>query len=97
MKNIKVTVRLNSTEKEAVKQLTNAGYAVKYNFYRSTKKNSGYKSMLIKNSEVYTNTKGVKNQMYYYKVRLQVYDEDGKLIARTALADCIYANRKWTK
>lgn len=96
-KNIKVTVRLNSAEKEAVKQLTDAGYTVKYNFYRSTKKSSGYKSMLVKDSGVYTNTKGVKNQMYYYKVRLQVYDEDGKLIARTALTDCRYANRKWTK
>lgn len=96
-KNIKVTALLNAKEKATVKQITDAGYTVKYNFYRSLKKNSGYKSMLIKDSAVYTNTKGVKNQMYYYKVRIQVYDEDGKLIARTALADCSYANRKWTK
>jgi hypothetical protein len=40
---------------------------------------------------------GKKGTMYFYKVRVQVYDADGKLIARTALKDCWYANRKWTK
>ena len=26
-----------------------------------------------------------------------LYDAEGKLIARTALKDCRYANRQWTK
>ena len=70
---------------------------MKYNFYRSTKKSSGYKSMLIKDGKTYTNTIGKKGEMYYYKARVQVYDAEGKLIARTALKDCKYAKRKWTK
>ena len=70
---------------------------MKYNFYRSTKKSSKYESMLIKDGKTYTNTMGKKNQMYYYKARVQVYDAEGKLIARTALKDCWYANRQWTK
>ena len=96
-KNVKVTVKLDKADKAIIEELEAAGYTVKYNFYRSTKKASKYKSMLIKSGKSYTNTKGKKNQMYYYKVRVQVYDADGKLVARTALKDCWYANRKWSK
>ena len=96
-KNIKVTVKLDKADKAIIEELEAAGYTVKYNFYRSTKKSSKYESMLIKEGKTYTNTMGRKGTMYYYKVRVQVYDVDGKLIARTALKDCWYANRKWTK
>ena len=96
-KNTKVTVKLDKADKAIIEELEAEGFTVKYNFYRSTKKSSKYKSMLIKSGKSYTNTKGKKGQMYYYKVRVQVYDADGKLVARTALKDCKYANRKWTK
>ena len=96
-KNVKVTLKLDDADKEIIRKIEAAGYTVKYNFYRSTKKSSKYKSMLIKSGKTYTNTVGEKGTMYYYKVRVQVYDAEGKLIARTALKDCWYANRKWTK
>ena len=54
-------------------------------------------SMLIKEGKTYTNTIGKKGTMYFYKVRVQVYDAEGKLIARTALKQCKYAKRVWTK
>ena len=96
-KNVKVTVNLDETDKAIIDRIEDTGYTVKYNFYRSTKKSSKYKSMLIKSGKSYTNTKGKKDRMYFYKARVQVYDADGKLIARTALKQCKYANRKWTK
>jgi hypothetical protein len=96
-KNIKLTVKLDQADKAIIAELEEAGYAVKYNFYRSAKKTSKYSSKIIKSGKSYTNTKGVKNKMYYYKVRVQIYDAEGKLIARTALKQCKYANRKWTK
>ena len=96
-KNVKVTLKLDAADKEIIGKIEAAGYTVKYNFYRSTKKSSKYESMLIKEGKTYTNTIGKKNQMYYYKARVQVYDTEGKLIARTALKDCWYANRQWTK
>ena len=73
------------------------GYTVKYRYYLSTKKASGYKAALTKKAKTYTNTTGKKGQMYYYKVQLRVYDKDGKLVAKTALKQCRYANRLWTK
>ena len=96
-KNVKVTLKLDDADKEIISKIEAAGYTVKYNFYRSTKTSSKYKSMLIKSGKTYTNTLGKKGNMYYYKVRVQVYDAEGKLIARTALKDCRYANRQWTK
>ncbi|MBR4861006.1 MAG: hypothetical protein IKU09_02260, partial [Firmicutes bacterium] len=96
-KNTKVTVKLDSADKAIIEELEAAGYTVKYNFYRSTKKSSKYQSMLIKDGKSYTNTKGKKDRRYFYKVRVQVYDAEGKLIARTALKQCKYAKRVWTK
>ena len=71
------------------------GYTVKYRFYRSTKKSSGYKAMLTKTSKTYTNTTGKAGTRYYYKVQVRVYDKDGKLVAKTALKQCKYATRKF--
>ena len=95
--NIKVTLKLDAADKVIIEQLEAAGYTVKYNFYRSTKKASKYTSMLMKDGKTYINTKGKKDTMYFYKVRVQVYDAEGNLIARTALKDCRYGKRKWTK
>ena len=90
-KNIKVVV------KGDLKAITDAGYTVKYKFYRSTKKSAGYKAMLTKKAPTYFNTCGKKGTMYYYKARVMIYDKDGNFVAQTALKQCKYANRLWTK
>ncbi len=96
-KNIKATVQMNSELAAAVKELKAAGYKVQYKFYRSIKKASAYERMLIKDAPWYVNTIGDKDTYYYYKVRLAVYDQDGKLIAQTALKQCKAGNRIWAK
>ncbi len=96
-KNIKATVQMNSELAAAVKELKAAGYKVQYKFYRSTKKASAYERMLIKDAPWYVNTIGDEDTYYYYKVRLAVYDQDGKLIAQTALKQCKAGNRIWVK
>ena len=90
-KNIKVVV------KGDLKAITDAGYTVKYKFYRSTKKSAGYKAMLTKKAPTYFNTYGKKGTMYYYKARVMIYDKDGNFVAQTALKQCKYASRLWTK
>ena len=89
--NIKVVV------KGDLKAIADAGYTVKYKFYRSTKKSAGYKAMLTKKAPTYFNTYGKKGTMYYYKARVMIYDKDGNFVAQTALKQCKYANRLWTK
>ena len=96
-KNVKVTVRLDKQDKAIIKELKDAGYTVKYRFYRSTKKAAGYKAAVTKKTAVYTNTGGKKGTKYYYKVQVRVYDENGKLTAKTALKQCKYASRTWAK
>ena len=96
-KNIKVTVSLDKQDKAIIKELKEAGYTVKYRFYRSTKKAAGYKAAVTKKTASYTNTSGKKGTKYFYKVQVRVYDENGKLIAKTALKQCKYASRTWTK
>ena len=90
-KNVKLVV------KGDLKAITDAGYTVKYKFYRSTKKSAGYKAVLTKKAPTYVNTYGKKGTLYYYKVKVMVYDKDGNLIAQTALKQCKYASRLWTK
>ena len=89
--NIKVVV------KGDLKAITDAGYTVKYKFYRSTKKTAGYKAVLTKKAPTYVNTYGKKGTMYYYKARVMIYDKEGNFVAQTALKQCKYANRLWTK
>ena len=96
-KNVKVTVSLDKQDKAIVKELKDAGYTVKYRFYRSTKKAAGYKAAVTKKTASYTNTSGKKGMKYFYKVQVRVYDENGKLTAKTALKQCKYASRIWTK
>ena len=40
---------------------------------------------------------GKKGTKYFYKGQIRVYDKNGKLIAKTALKQCKYATRSWTK
>ena len=96
-KNVKVTVSLDKQDKAIIKELKDAGYTVKYRFYRSTKKAASYKSTVTKKTASYTNTSGKKGTKYFYKVQVRVYDENGKLTAKTALKQCKYASRTWSK
>ena len=96
-KNIKITVKTNSKTTAAIKELKDLGYTVKYRYYRSTKKASAYKPSVTKSTKTYINTAGKKGRMYYYKAQVRVYDENGKLIAKTALKQCKYANRTWSR
>ena len=90
-KNVKVTVSLDKQDKAMIQELKDAGYTVKYRFYRSTKKAAGYKAAVTKN------TSGKKGTKYFYKVQVRAYDENGKLVAKTALKQCKYATRTWSK
>ena len=96
-KNVKVTVSLDKQDKAMIQELKDAGYTVKYRFYRSTKKAAGYKAAVTKKTAVYTNTSGKKGTKYFYKVQVRAYDENGKLVAKTALKQCKYATRTWSK
>ena len=89
--NIKVVV------KGDLKAIIDAGYTVKYKFYRSTKKSAGYKAVLTKKAPTYFNTYGKQGTMYYYKARVMIYDKNGNFVVQTALKQCKYANRLWTK
>ena len=94
-KSVKVTVAPKNN-KSLISEIQSMGYTVKYRFYRSTKKNSGYK--LLKTTKVngYTNTTGKKGKKYYYKVRVLVYDGK-RLIAESELKQASCATKIWTK
>ena len=96
-KNVKVKLSLDKQDKEILNQLADAGYTVRYRFYRSTKKAAGYKAAVTKKTMTYTNTTGKQGTKYFYKVQIRVYDKNGKLEAKTALKQCRYACRSWTK
>ena len=96
-KNIKAVLKNDAKTKASVQELKDLGFTVKYRFYRSTKKAASYKSTVTKKVASYTNTSGKKGTKYFYKVQVRVYDENGKLIAKTALKQCKYATRTWSK
>ena len=96
-KNVKAVLKSDAKTKAAIKELKDLGFTVKYRFYRSTKKSASYKSAITKKVASYTNTSGKKGTKYFYKVQVRVYDENGKLVAKTALKQCKYASRTWTK
>ncbi len=87
---VKVTA---SVDKDDIKALTDLGYTVRYRFYRSTKKSSGYQPKLEGTGKTYTNTSGKDDTRYYYKVQVRVYDNYGDLVAKSALKQCKYATR----
>lgn len=80
-------------------ELNDKGYTVKYKFYRSDRKASKYAAKTEKTIDrnSYVNTTGKKGTKYFYKARVMVYDNDGKLVAKSALKQCKYASRTWTK
>ena len=96
-KNIKAVLKSDAKVKASIKELKDLGFTVKYRFYRSTKKAAGYKAAVTKKTASYTNTGGKKGMKYFYKVQVRVYDENGKLVAKTALKQCKYASRTWSK
>ena len=96
-KNIKAVLKSDAKVKASIKELKDLGFTVKYRFYRSTKKAASYKSTVTKKTASYTNTSGKKGTKYFYKVQVRVYDENGKLVAKTALKQCKYASRTWSK
>lgn len=100
--NVKVTVKTVTDQNGTavnLSDLKDKGYTVKYKFYRSNKKTSKYaaKSEKTIDKNSYVNTTGKKGTKYFYKVRVMVYDNDGKLVAKSELKQCKYASRTWTK
>ena len=94
-KSVKVTVTAKNN-KTLISDIKTMGYTVKYQFYRSTKKTSGYKLLKTKTTSSFTNTKGKKGTKYYYKAQVLVYD--GKtLIAKSELKQASCGVRTWTK
>lgn len=96
-KNIKAVVRQDAAIKNLLQEVKEAGYTVKYKFYRSESKKSGYAARLTKTTGVYLNTEGQANAKYYYKAKLQILDREGKTIAETSLKQCRFGVRIWTK
>ena len=96
-KNVKVSLKMTKSSAAAIAELQDLGYTVNYKFYRSTKKASKYAAKLTKTSKTYLNTSGAKGSKYYYKARVMVYDQDGKLVTYSKLTQCKYASRTWSK
>ena len=94
-KSVKIQVAAKS-DKTLLTDIKNMGYTVKYQFYRSTKKTAGYKLRKTSSKNSFISTKGTKGRKYYYKARVLVYD-GSELVARSALKQCSYGARTWTK
>ena len=94
-KNVKIRLAVKN-DKKLIADLGAMGYTVKYRFYRSRKKSTGYVELTTKRSSSFVSTKGTKGRKYYYKVKVLVYD-DKKLIAQTRLRQCSYSSKKWNK
>ena len=104
IREVNLKVRTSKTSKKNIKAvvsgditaLTDAGYTVKYKFYRSTKKASKYKAVKTKDTNTYINTAGKKGTKYYYKAKAMVYSGD-TLVGQTVLKQCKYGVRTWSK
>ena len=104
IKEVNLKVRTSKTAKKNIKAvvsgditaLTDAGYTVKYKFYRSEKKASKYVSKGEKTADTYINTAGKKGTKYYYKAKAMVYSGD-TLVGQTVLKQCKYGVRTWSK
>ena len=94
-KSVKIQVAAKS-DKTLLTDIKNIAYTVKYQFYRSTKKDAGYKLRKTSSKNSFISTKGTKGRKYYYKARVLVYD-GSELVARSALKQCRYGARTWTK
>lgn len=78
----------------ATASITGVGYKVKYQFLRSTSKTKNYKVITTKTSKTYVDKSAKKGTKYYYKCKVAVYDANGKLVAKTALAQSERAAKK---
>ena len=87
-KSVKVQVAAKSS-KTMISDIKSLGYTVKYQFYRSTKKDAGYKLFKTSSKNSFISTKGTKGRKYYYKARVLVYD-GSELVAGSALKQCSY-------
>ena len=104
IKEVNLKVRTSKTSKKNIKAvvsgdvtaLTDAGYTVKYKFYKSTKKASKYTAAKTKDTNTYINTAGKKGTKYYYKAKAMVYSGD-TLVGQTVLKQCKYGVRTWSK
>ena len=105
IRKVNLKVRTSKTSKKNIKAvlsgditaLTDAGYTVKYKFYRSANKSSKYAARITKEEAEYLNTEGKKDKKYYYKAKLLIYDNEGNLVAQTELKQCKYGLRTWSK
>ena len=91
-KSVKVQVAAKSS-KSLISDIKSLGYTVKYQFYRSTKKDAGYKLLKTSSKNSFISTKGTKGRKYYYKARVLVYD-GSELVAKSALKQCSYGARR---
>ena len=91
-KSVKVQVAAKSS-KTMISDIKSLGYTVKYQFYRSTKKDAGYKLLKTSSKNSFISTKGTKGRKYYYKARVLVYD-GSELVAGSALKQCSYGARR---
>lgn len=91
-KSVKVQVAAKSS-KTMISDIKSLGYTVKYQFYRSTKKDAGYKLRKTSSKNRFISTKGTKGRKYYYKARVLVYD-GSELVAKSALKQCSYGARR---
>lgn len=90
VKSMKVSVTSSSGKIKAsadVSSYAKMGYTVKYSYYRSTKKNSGYTRIGQTSQRVYMDRGAKKGVTYYCKVRVMIYD-GGKYVTGTALSKC---------
>lgn len=94
-KNVRIRLAVKK-DKKLIAELGAMGYTVKYRFYRSQKKSTGYKALATKKNNTFISTKGTKGKKYYYKVKVLVYDND-KLLAQTKLGQCSAGAKKWNK
>ncbi len=76
--------KIRITAKADLSDIKKAGYTVKYKYYRSVKKSSGYKLIKTSSSNTYKYSGAKKGKRYYYKVKVYVYD-NGKTAAKTVL------------
>ena len=91
-KSVKVQLTAKSS-KTMISDIKSLGYTVKYQFYRSTKKDAGYKLLKTSSKNSFISTKGTKGRKYYYKARVLVYD-GSELVAGSALKQCSYGARR---
>jgi len=80
--------------KNKLQELKDAGFTIKYEYYRGTSENNLKKIKLNKNG-TFTDKAGKNGSYYFYRAVLKVYDKDEKLVASTTLDQCKYGSRMY--